>query len=188
MVPIEEKRPGCGKLAAANLQVETKQRANTVDGCEIHKTHHRSETLVSDDSPVNANKQFFQPWFSKWCRILSIHSMSWFFRSASRVGCSYASCRMSASSYRDEKPCRELAPQVRVLNPPSCGLPRNCRVAFTSECRTEPLALEENIGANSATRVLLGCAHQLNGGGGMPGMRDPTSFPLQMPHPLPTKR
>ena len=25
--------------------------------------HHRSETLVSDDSPVNTNTQWFQPWF-----------------------------------------------------------------------------------------------------------------------------
>ena len=43
-------------------------------GCEIHFASPKK--LWNDDSPANANKQWFQPWFqsgAKW--ILSIHSM-----------------------------------------------------------------------------------------------------------------
>ena len=31
-------------------------------------SHHRSESLISDDSPVNTNQQWF-PMVSKWCRL-----------------------------------------------------------------------------------------------------------------------
>ena len=33
-----------------------------MDGCKIRFAHHRSVTLVSDDSPTHFSKQF-QPWF-----------------------------------------------------------------------------------------------------------------------------
>ena len=54
---------------------------HTVDGCEIHHSHHRSETLVSDSTPLQMmtpqrkyQQTMVSTMASKWCRILSIHS------------------------------------------------------------------------------------------------------------------
>ena len=45
---------------------------HTVDGCEIHFAPPKKPG--NDNSPVNTRKQWF-PMVSKWCRILSIHSI-----------------------------------------------------------------------------------------------------------------
>ena len=39
-----------------DLGISSGFATHTVDGCEIQKSHHRSETRVSDDSPVDTNK------------------------------------------------------------------------------------------------------------------------------------
>ena len=44
---------------------------NTVDGGEFHFAPFRN--LVSDDSPLNANKQWFSM-VSQWCKVSSMHS------------------------------------------------------------------------------------------------------------------
>ena len=43
-----------------------------VDGCEIHFAAPKKPW--HDDSPVNTNEKWF-PMVSKWCRIVSIHSI-----------------------------------------------------------------------------------------------------------------
>ena len=73
---LSTKKPTCFKEWKITRNPRPKLQGQTYCGCTKSVSHHRSEALEGVDSPVNTNKQWFQPWLptgAKW--ILSIHSM-----------------------------------------------------------------------------------------------------------------